>query len=432
MPSKKMRGVSLEKHAFYGGKTEMSLKAPVSCAKDFSVWYTPGVGEVVEAVMKDGGRSFELTSRANTVAIISDGTRVLGYGNAGPRAALSVMEGKAMLFKYLGGVDAVPLCINAAGPEDIVKFALACEPTFGGINLEDISSPACFGVLDTLRAKSKIPVWHDDAQGTATVILTGLMNALEFTGRSLKDSKITLVGAGAANARTAMLLMAAGVPGRNIVLVDKSGVLGPSRKDLRKIPLLWKLCRLTNAAGITGGIAEAMRGADAVVAAAACGPGVIKPQWVADMAENPVVFSLANPVPEILPDVAKKAGAAVVATGRGDFPNQVNNCLVFPPLFRGVLDSRASTITDSMCVAAASALAGYAREKGLRADRIVPTMDDTDAFVRCAAKTASAAVKEGVAAVKKPEGWFYNRAEKLINRAQRETSVKLKSGVIAK
>ncbi len=430
MPPKKTRGQALARHAFYGGKTEISLKAPVTCAKDFSVWYTPGVGEVVEAVMRDKNRSWELTSRANTVAIISDGTRVLGYGNAGPHAALSVMEGKAMLFKYLGGVDAVSLCINAAKPEDIVKFALAVEPSFGGINLEDISSPACFGVLDNLRRRSKIPVWHDDAQGTATVILAGLMNALEFTGRTLAQVKIALVGAGAANARTAMLLIAAGVRPGNIVLVDKFGTLNSARKDLAKIPLLWKLCRITNATGVTGGIAEAMRGADAVCAAAACGPGIIKPEWVAAMAKNPVVFSLANPVPEILPDVAKKAGAVVVATGRGDFPNQVNNCLVFPPLFRGVLDCRATTITDGMCVAAAQSLSGYARKKGLRADRIVPTMDDTEAFVNCAAKTAAAAVREGVAQIEKPEGWFYDRAFKLISRAKAEMTAKIKSGVV--
>jgi len=436
MPSKKTvsrpkkNSVSLDMHAFYGGKTEISLKAPARSAREFAVWYTPGVGEVVEAVMKNPAEVWRLTSRANTVAIISDGTRVLGYGDAGPLAALSVMEGKAMLFKYLGGVDAVPLCIRRRQPREIVDFAMSVSPTFGGINLEDIASPACFDVLQKLRQVSHIPVWHDDAQGTAAVTLAGLLGALELTGRRLEDAKITLVGAGAANARTAALLITAGARPGNIILVDKRGALHHKRFDMTAIPLLRQLCRVTNEHQLVGGIKEAMRGADAVVAAAACGPGIIKPEWVAAMAKKPIVFSLANPVPEIMPQDALKAGAAVVATGRGDFPNQVNNCLAFPGVFRGVLDARAAKITDTMCVAAARAIAECARKKGLRADRIVPAIDDMEAAASCAAKIAAAAITENLAANVRPEGWFYDRAVELISRARRESEAKISAGIV--
>lgn len=426
-----MERKSAELHRFYGGKTEMSPKAPVRSAGDFSDWYTPGVGQVVEEVMKDASLSWQYTSRANTIAIISDGTRVLGYGKAGPHAALTVMEGKAMMFKYLGGVDAVPLCINVPASRAVIDFARMAAPSFGGINLEDIASPACYTVLSRLRASLPIPVWHDDAQGTATVCLAGMLNALELTGRTIGTAKIALIGAGAANSSTARLLITAGAEPKNLVLVDKLGALHRRRHDLTPVPVLKRLCAVTNGGQITGGAEEALRGADAVIAAAACGPGVIKPQWISYMARNPVVFALANPVPEIMPDEAAAAGAAVVATGRGDFPNQVNNCLAFPAVWRGVLDARASGISDSMCVSAAKAIAAFARNKGLRRDRIVPSVDDADCFARCAAAVAAKAAEEGLAQNPQPEGWYYDRAAQLIARARKETEVKMKSGVIA-
>jgi len=422
--------VALTAHARHQGKIEVALKAPIRGADDFAVWYTPGVGEAVRAVMDDREAVYDLTNRQNTVAILTDGSRVLGFGNAGPEAALPVMEGKAMLFKYLGGVDAFPICIKAKTADDIVRVALALEPTFGAINLEDIASPKCFEVLETLRKKCRIPVWHDDQQGTAVVILAAMLNALMRTGRSLKTARIAMVGAGAANLRAGMLLMAAGVPPANMVFVDKDGILGSFRKDLKKYPLLWRICRTTNRAGLTGGIREAMRGADAVCAAAKCGPGVIKPDWVSEMAKDPIVFSLANPMPEIMPEEAKKAGARIAASGRSDRPNQVNNSLAFPSIMRGALDSGARRITDGMCLAAAYELARCGREHGFSDDHILPTMTDAEVFARVASVVGEQAVKEGVAKFPLPAAFFYREALSKITRARKETDSLARSGII--
>ncbi len=418
-------------HPFYRGKIEVVPRCCIRNFDDFAVWYTPGVAEPCQAIKQDGSLVYEYTSKWNTVAVVSDGTRVLGLGNIGPEAALPVMEGKALLFKYLGGVDAFPICLDTDNADDFIRVTRALEPSFGGINLEDISQPGCFRILRILREEMEIPVWHDDQQGTAAVTLAGLTNALKVVGRKLSDVRIAMVGAGAANICIARILMAAGADPERIVMADIGGILHRGRTELRDShPEQWDICLKTNGGGLTGGIPEAMKGAEVLISLAAPGPDLIKADWIRDMARDPIVFACANPIPEIWPWDAREAGAAVVATGRSDFPNQVNNSLGFPGIFRGALDVRARAISDEMCIAAALELASCAEDRGLSADRIVPAMDDWEVYPREAAAVALKAVEQNLASIPLSRQEAYDRAFALIKRARDEAGALQAGGFI--
>jgi malate dehydrogenase (oxaloacetate-decarboxylating) len=421
-------------HPFYRGKVEIALKCRVRDFNDFAIWYTPGVAAPCRAIAENPDLVYEYTHKWNTVAVVSDGTRVLGLGDIGPKAGLPVMEGKALLYKYLGGVDAWPIMLDTKDPDKIIETVLLIQPGFGGVNLEDLSQPKCFRILDTLRARAEIPVWHDDQQGTATVTLAGLLNALKIVGKKLSEASIVFVGSGASNVACARLIFNSGADAARCRVVDSKGILHKGRSDveLRKAEFVdkWKMCQTTNAEGRLGGIPEAMKGADVVVALSKPGPGVILPEWVGTMAKDAIVFAMANPVPEIWPWEAEQAGAAIVATGRSDFPNQVNNSLGFPGIFRGTLDVRATTITDPMCVAAAEALAGMAAEKGLNPHYILPTMDEWEVFPREAAAVAAKAVEEGVA--RKPLSYDEElaNASEIIRRSRNLTQSMMKEDFI--
>jgi malate dehydrogenase (oxaloacetate-decarboxylating) len=427
--------LSVEVHRRYGGKFATMPKVPVTSMDDFAIYYSPGVAEVSRRISGDPDLAFELTSRWNVIAVISDGTRVLGLGNVGPEAAYAVMEGKALIFKYLGGVDAVPLPIRARDADRFIEVVKAVEPAFGGINLEDIESPKCFRLLDQLSKELKIPVWHDDQQGTATATLAGLINATKLTGRDLRGSTIALVGAGASNIYTARLLMAYGVKPGNLILVDTKGILHPERDDVDRLmvenPWKYELALRTNAERRKGGIAEAMRGVDIVVAASRPGPGVIKKEWVAQMNKDPIVFALANPTPEIWPWEAKEAGAKIVATGRSDLPNQVNNSLVFPAVFRGLLDVRARTVVDQMLIAAAEELAKFV-ESRMGEEYILPKMTEWEVYPREAAAVAAKASELGLA--RRPLSYReeLNIAQEIIGKSVKALEVLMESGLIPK
>ena len=411
-------------HPFYRGKVQIAPKCPIRGHEDFGIWYTPGVAAPCRAIQQDEELVYEYTNRGNMVAVVSDGTRVLGLGDIGPVAGLPVMEGKALLFKYLGGVDAVPICLDTKDPYRIMLAVKLIQPSFGGINLEDISQPKCFRVLDMLRTdpEVKIPVWHDDQQGTATVILAGLINALKVVGKRREDVAVTLIGTGAANIATLRLLLASGIPFGNIIACDSKGILHPEREDVarRKIEFVdkWRICQESNAQGRLGGPAEAMHGADVCIAASKPGPGTIRPEWVRGMAEEAIIFACANPTPEIWPWEAKEAGARIVGTGRSDFANQINNSLGFPGIFRGVLDVRASTITDEMAIAAAEELARCAEERGLDEEHIVPLMGDWEIFPREAAAVGIKAQEQGVARLTLSYQELLSKATQIIREAQ--------------
>jgi malate dehydrogenase (oxaloacetate-decarboxylating) len=421
-------------HQFYEGKVQVMPKCAIRTLDDFSIWYTPGVAAACKEIKADPDKSFFLTNRWNYVAVVSDGTRVLGLGNIGPEAGLPVMEGKALLFKYLGGVDAFPLVVRARDPDDMIKLLEWIEPNFGGVNLEDIEKPKCYYVLEEARKRLQIPVWHDDQQGTATVVYAGLVNAFKLVGKNMKDSKIVLYGAGAANIRTAIVLITAGVPPGNIVLIDTAGVLYRDRPDMETMEKedRWKydLAMKTNKEN-NKTIEEAFKGADAVVGASKPGPGVIKQEWIKLMNKDPIVFACANPIPEIWPWEAKEAGAKIVATGRSDFPNQVNNSLAFPAIFRGVLDVRAKTVTDEMCIAAGDALAKFAEEKGLREDYILPTMEDWEVYPIEAVAAAEQSIKQGVARRILSREELYERAVNIIRNARESARFLMEKGLIS-
>jgi len=423
---------AMKLHPFYKGKIQTVPRCAIRDLSDFNIWYTPGVAEPCLAINKNRELVYEFTSKWNTVAIISDGTRVLGLGDIGPEAAMPVMEGKALIFKYLGGVDAVPICLGTKDPEEIIRTVKALQPSFGGINLEDIAQPKCFGILDRLRAECEIPVWHDDQQGTAAVTLAGMINAVKVVGKKLDEISISMVGAGAANIRIAHMLIKAGVNPGSIYMVDTRGILNRFRTELQEdFKEKWEMCLLTNSEGRTGGIAEAMAGTDAVITLSQPGPGVIKQEWIRRMAKDPIVFACANPTPEIWPWEAKEAGARVVATGRSDFSNQVNNSLCFPALFRGALDVRATTITDEMCIAAARELAKYVENKGtLSEDCLMPTMDEWDVFPKEAAAVGAKAVEQGVARIYRSYEELYNNAVEMIQQSQQMTRLLMREGFI--
>lgn len=430
--AKKPAQLSPPMHRFYEGKMQVIPKCAIRSTDDFAIWYTPGVAATCREIQADPGKSFELTNRWNYVAVVTDGTRVLGLGDIGPEAALPVMEGKALLFKYLGGVDAFPICLRTKDPDEIVRICKALEPSFGGINLEDIEKPKCFHVLEKAREQMQVPVWHDDQQGTATVILAGLINAFKIVGKKPKESLITLVGSGAANIRTAYVLMKWGVKPGNIILADSKGVIYKGRADITKEEDPWKydVTQKTNAEGRTGDIAEAFKGVDAVVAASKPGPNTIKKEWIKTMANDAIIFACANPIPEIWPWDAEEAGARIVATGRSDFPNQVNNSLGFPGIFRGVLDVKAKTITDDMCIAAAQELADYAEERGMSEKDILPRMDEWEVFPREAVACALKSIEQGVARVKPSRQELYERASAIILNARQSTELLMKHGLI--
>ena len=407
---------ALRLHSVYRGKMQVAPKCPIRNPTDFAFWYTPGVAAPCRAIQVDLSRVYEFTNKSNLVAVVSDGSRVLGLGNIGPHAGLPVMEGKALLFKYLGGVDTVAICLGTQDEHEFVRTVQLLEPSFGGINLEDIAQPRCFRVLERLRATMTIPVWHDDQQGSATAVLAALINALKVTGKTIGSVRIAMIGMGAANVATYRLLKAYGVNPEQIVACDSKGTLHRNREDLERRQAefheKWMVCQETNPGALAGGIEQALRGADVCIAFTRPIPGLIKAEWVRGMANNAIVFACANPAPEIWPQDAKQAGARIVATGRGDFPNQLNNSLVFPGIFRGTLDARASTITDDMAIAAALELAACAEELGLHEDAILPTMADWQVVPRIAAATAIRAQELGLARIKRSHDQYIEDASR--------------------
>ena len=422
---------AMKLHPFYKGKVEVSPKCCIRDINDFAIWYTPGVAAVCKDIQANPEKVYEHTNKGNMVAVVSDGTRVLGLGDIGPEAGLPVMEGKGLIFKYLGGVDAFPICLATKDPAEIIRTVQLLAPSFGGINLEDIAQPKCFDILDELRRTMTIPVWHDDQQGTATVCLAGLINALKIVKKNIADVKIVLFGAGAANIRIGTLYMHYGAKPENLVYVDSKGTLHKGRTDLKDHREKWHMCQVTNGAQIVGKLPDALAGADVLSAASTPGPDVIKKEWVATMAKDAICFLTANPIPEMWPWDAKEAGARVVATGRSDFPNQVNNSLGFPGIFRGALDVQARTITDEMCVAAAEALAGYAVTSGkMGEDYLLPHMDEPQVYIEEAVAVGLKAIEQGIARKRLTEGELRASAEFLIKRAIKDVEVRQASGIV--
>ncbi|MFC2035248.1 NADP-dependent malic enzyme [Chloroflexota bacterium] len=421
-------------HPFYRGKMQTIPRCSVRDFNDFAIWYTPGVASPCRAIQADKAKVYDYTNKWNTVAVVSDGTRVLGLGDIGPEAGMPVMEGKALLFKYLGGVDAVPICLDTKDPDEIIQAVKWLQPSFGGINLEDFSNPKCFHILDTLRQEMDIPVWHDDQQGTAAVTLAGLINALKIVGKKKEDIKLTVIGIGAANVAILRVMFADGFKAENTIIVDSKAILHSDRTDLeekqKENPYKWDLCLRTNTEKRTGGIPEALKGADVCISLSRSGPDVILPEWIKGMAKDAIVFACANPIPEIWPWEAKEAGAKIVATGRSDFPNQVNNSTGFPAIFRGTLDVRARTITDEMCIVAAYELAKCAEDRGINEDYISPTMNESEAFIREAVAVGMKAQEQGVASIKASREELTKQAEKMIREAREMTALLMKEGYI--
>ena len=432
--------LALAAHEFYGGKIMAVPKAGPLSPGWLNVWYTPGVSAVSTAVRDDRNESFKLSGRGNRALILSDGTRVLGDGDCGAAGGLGVMEGKAMLMKYLGAIDASAICIDSrdknGGPkaEKIIDFAKMIAPSFGVINLEDISQPNCYKTLDKLKESSPIPVWHDDAQGTACVVCAALINALKLARKKIDEIKIVLYGAGAANSTVASFLLALGADGANIIMFDKLGALHKNRTDLKNNPDFykqWALCLRTNRKAISDEI-SAFKGADAVIALSKPGPGTIKEKWIKLMAPKAIVFACANPVPEISPEEAIKAGAFIAASGRGDFPNQVNNSLCFPGILKGVLLCRARAISDAMALSAAKAIAKCARLKGISRERILPDMYYEELYPLQVKAVVRQARKEGLAQNRVTPQQAYQIAKKDIKKARSLSDSLYKNGYIEK
>ena len=433
--AKKPAEDAMKLHAFYRGKMQTVPKCQVRDYNDFAIYYTPGVAEPCRAIQADESMLNELTNRWNTIAVVSDCTRVLGLGDIGPKAGYPVMEGKALLFKYLGGVDCVPICLDTKDPDEIIQAVKWLQPSFAGINLEDISYPKCFGILERCRKEVEIPVWHDDVQGTATVMLAGLINALKIVGKKIVDCKIVFNGTGAANTGCSRLLWAYGGKPENCIMVDSKGILHKGRKDLEEVKEKytdkWHFCEITNPEGKTGDLTEALKGADLLISYSHSGPGIITPEQIKGMAKDAICFVCANPIPEIWPWECKEAGAKIVGTGRSDFPNQVNNSIGFPAIFRGVLDVGARTITDDMCIVAAESLAKYAEERGMNADNIAPTMGEPEAFIREAVAVGMEAQNEGIASIQITEEELRKKVESMINSSKDAHDALVNAGCIA-
>ena len=372
-------------HKQWNGKIETVSKTPVKTREDLALAYTPGVAEPCKVIAEDREAAYQYTMKANTVAVISDGSAVLGLGNIDPYAAMPVMEGKAVLFKEFGGVNAVPICLDTQDTEEIIKTVAHLAPGFGGINLEDISAPRCFEIEERLKQMLDIPVFHDDQHGTAIVVLAGIINALKVTGKKKEDCKIVVNGAGSAGVAITKLLLTYGFP--DIIMCDKTGIVSKKTEGLNWMQQ--KMTEVTNLQNMTGTLADAMRGADIFVGVSA--PNIVSEEMVASMNTDAILFAMANPVPEIMPDVAKKAGARVVGTGRSDFPNQVNNVVAFPGIFKGALEGRATQITEEMKLAAALAIAGLVPEEALSEDNIMP-----EAFNPRVAEVVAEAVKSHI------------------------------------
>lgn len=372
-------------HEKWNGKIETVSKVPIKTREDLALAYTPGVAEPCKVIAKDKEAAYQYTLKSNTVAVVSDGSAVLGLGNIGPHAAMPVMEGKAALFKEFGGVNAFPICLDTQDTEEIIKVVTALAPTFGGINLEDISSPRCFEIERRLKETLDIPVFHDDQHGTAIVVLAGIINALKITGKKKEDCRIVINGTGSAGVAIAKLLLHYGFC--HLTMCDKAGIISKSYPNLNWIQK--EMAEITNPEGVTGTLADALKGADIFVGVSA--PNVVTEEMVASMNKDSILFAMANPVPEIMPDAAKKAGARVVGTGRSDFPNQINNVVAFPGIFKGALEGRASQITEEMKLAAAIAIAGLVSDEELNEDNIMPQPFDPRV-----AETVSNAVKRHI------------------------------------
>ena len=378
-------GKALMLHEQWDGKLEVVSKVPVKSREDLSIAYTPGVAEPCKVIAQDKEAAYKYTMKANTVAVVSDGSAVLGLGNIGPYAAMPVMEGKAVLFKEFGGVNAVPICLDTQDTEEIIKAVTYLAPAYGGINLEDISAPRCFEIEERLKEILDIPVFHDDQHGTAIVVLAGIINALKVVGKKKEDCRVVVNGAGSAGVAITRLLLTYGFP--HITMCDKVGIVSKKTEGLNWMQQ--KMTEVTNLEQQTGTLADAMKGADIFVGVSA--PGIVSAEMVASMNKDAILFAMANPVPEIMPDVAKAAGARVVGTGRSDFPNQVNNVVAFPGIFKGALEGRATKITEEMKLAAANAIASLVPDDELSDDNIMP-----EAFNPKVAEVVAAAVKEHI------------------------------------
>lgn len=372
-------------HEKWGGKLEITSKAAVKSREDLALAYTPGVAEPCKVIADNPEAAYQYTIKSNTIAVVSDGSAVLGLGNIGPLAAMPVMEGKAVLFKEFGGVNAIPICLDTQDTEEIIKTVAAIAPAFGGINLEDISAPRCFEIEERLKKLLPIPVFHDDQHGTAIVVLAGVINALKVTGKKKEDCRVVVNGAGSAGIAITRLLLSYGF--LHIVLCDRAGILYKGMEGLNWMQE--KMMDCTNLEGQTGNLADAMKGADIFIGVSA--PGIVTEEMVSSMNSDSILFAMANPVPEIMPDLAKKAGARVVGTGRSDFPNQVNNVVVFPGIFKGALEGRAAAITEEMKLAAAEAIAGLVAPSEINEDNILP-----EAFDPRVADIVSRAVKDHI------------------------------------
>ena len=384
---------SLKMHYELKGKIEMVSRAKVDSKEALSLAYTPGVATPCLEIQKDINKSYELTRRWNTVAVVTDGTAVLGLGDIGPEAGMPVMEGKCVLFKEFGGVDAIPLCVRSKDVDEIVNTVRLLAGSFGGVNLEDISAPRCFEIERRLKECCDIPIFHDDQHGTAVITLAGIINALKLVGKKLEEVKIVTSGAGAAGIAIIRLLMSMGL--RNVIMTDRQGAIYEGRENLNSIKE--EMARITNFEHAKGSLAEVIKGADIFIGVSA--PGTLTGEMVKTMAKDPIIFACANPVPEIFPEEAKAAGAAVVSTGRSDYPNQVNNVLCFPGIFRGALDIRATDINDEMKVAAAHAIASLVSDEELNADYILPAAFDERVRDAVAKAVAEAGRKSGVARI---------------------------------
>ena len=384
---------SLRLHYEWKGKLEVTPRAAVDSKDALSLAYTPGVAQPCLEIQKDISKSYELTRRWNTVAVVTDGTAVLGLGDIGPEAGMPVMEGKCVLFKAFGGVDAIPLCVRSKDVEEIVHTVELLAGSFGGINLEDISAPRCFEIEKRLKERCDIPIFHDDQHGTAIITLAGLLNALKIVGKKIEDVKIVTSGAGAAGIAIIKLLMSMGL--KNVIMTDRTGAIYKGRENLN--PIKEEMAEITNQAMEKGKLADVIKGADVFIGVS--GPGTLTKDMVRTMAKDPIIFACANPTPEIFPDEAKEAGAAVVSTGRSDFPNQINNVLAFPGIFRGALDVRASDINDAMKVAASYALASLVSEEELNPEYIIPAAFDERVKDAVAKAVAQAAIDSGVARI---------------------------------